>query len=292
MKSTGMKRTAILLGLCVGGLLFSPHPSFCKEAGVWGGLSPQQVNQWCDDEIKLIYGTPRDLSPERLKWGEKQLRKMLKDRPVMAPYINVGDDLWNWTVRQFAGEISRVEVQWDPSPSNPQDADLDGGVTFGPPDSKIHIYISKDYGGVGSLKDQAELKGKSKDGPMLWYQTIFELFNARKSAAYIKVCQRALHGKIGRDTFILEQDLVEQETRKDAWNFYENVWINHCQKLSLPYQDDVLNEQLKIDVLNSNKNFMPEERVNELMTSKDADERYRVWSQAYDSLIVPFMIKK
>lgn len=289
MKIMKSFRTISILGLLSFSALLCFSPAFCEEGNAWGNLSPQQVNQWFDDEMNLVSKSPQELTPDRLQWGETQLRQMLKDRPAMAPYVKEGDDLWNWVVRQYAGEVSHVEVQWDGSS---QLGDRDAGTSFGPPDTKIHVNISANYGGTGSLKGQAQLKGKPKDGPMLWYQTIFELFNTRKSPRFMRVCGRALRGEIPREVFILELDMVEQGTRKDAYDFYENTWIPHCKEISMPYEDDILAEQLKSDTMDFKKEFLPEDRINDLMTRKESDDHYRVYGQTYDSLIAPDILRK
>jgi hypothetical protein len=290
MKLLKNGRVSIFLGLLGCCFLLGVSPVFCKGSQVWDGMTSEQVNQWVDAETRLISGSSKELTPEQLQWGEKQLRQMLKDRPSMAPYVHEGDDLWNWTVRQFAGETSHVEVRWDDTWPKERTSDRDAGTYMGPPDTLIHINVTANFMGTGSLIDQAQLKGTPKSGPVLWYETIFELFNSQKSSRFIKVCQLALSGKIDRETFILEADLTENDTRNQAFQFYRKTWISHCQALSLPYQDSVLEKQLK--GYDDNSVYYPEDRINDLISLKESNDHYRAYGQVYDNLIVPFILKK
>jgi hypothetical protein len=266
-------------------------PSNSKNADVSGKATPTVLSQWIDSEMNLVSRSARGLDQEQLKWGAEQVRQMLKDRPAMAPYIKEGDPLWDWTVRQFAGEGSHLEVKWDGFWPKEIEMDRDAGTRGDPPDSKIHIHVSALYGGTGSMKDQALLKGKPKEGPMLWYQTIFELYNARKFARSLKIFQRALKGNIDRETFILEMDMMEQDTRKEAHEFYQNLWTSQCHAQGLPCEDSVLAIQLKSDTLNFKTDFLPEDRINEMKTLKEADDHYHDYGIEYDSSVVPNLAK-
>ncbi|HEX2473661.1 MAG TPA: tetratricopeptide repeat protein, partial [Lacipirellulaceae bacterium] len=61
----------------------------------------------------------RKLSPESLAHGEEQVRKMLKDRPVMAEHVTEGDAIWTWAVRKFAGEDTGMLVDWNAGSTAP-----------------------------------------------------------------------------------------------------------------------------------------------------------------------------
>ncbi len=270
------------------------EPLFSRENSNTGGITREQLMKWLDAVTAPLSKPSGTLTPEQLKWGEKQLKQMLKDRPAMALYVTQGDDLWNWTVRQFAGEVSGVEVGWNNTWYGPEAGgrnDRDAATTFWPPSDKIHVTVTAKYGGLGNLKNQAELKGKPKDGPMLWYDTIFELFNSQKMVRFMKVCRRAMEGKIDRETFILEIDMVENGTRKEAFDFYQNIFIKNCQEKSLPFQDSVVADELK-NATELQKQFYPEDRIDELISGRESVDHYRAYGQIYDSLIVPYLPKK
>ena len=260
-------------------------PSAAK-GGASAGLS-----QWIDAEMTLVSGSAKELNPDQLNWGSQQVRQMLRDRPAMAPYVKEGDALWDWAVRQFAGEGSHLEVQWDGFWPKELIGDRDAGTRGNPPDSKIHIHVTALYAGTGSMKDQALLKGKPKEGPMLWYQTIFELFNARKFGRGLKIYQRALKGEVDREGFILEMDMMEQDTRKEAHEFYQSLWTSQCHAQGLPCGDPVLADQLKSNTLNFKTDFLPEDRINEMLTLKEADDHYRVYGVDYDATVRPNIVK-
>src|SRR5262245_57989986 len=68
------------------------------------------------------------LSKAALQHGEEQVRKMLKDRPAMAKNIELGDALWRWAARKFAGEDLEDTIDWDPTP--PREASADHSVPW------------------------------------------------------------------------------------------------------------------------------------------------------------------
>jgi hypothetical protein len=47
-----------------------------------------------------------------LAFGKKQVDQMMHDRPVMALLVKKGDVIYEWTVRQFAGESLGHRIMW------------------------------------------------------------------------------------------------------------------------------------------------------------------------------------
>ncbi len=190
--------------------------------------------------IFLISGTsikaqdqPVSLTKDQMAWGETQLRQMLHDRPAMAPYVKEGDDLWNWTLRQFAGEAGMGEVQWDPSDPEP----LWDAVSAGP-DYENHklavIKVTKNF------TQENYHKGEPKSGPMLWFSAFYELFNVQNSKRSLKIDDKAEKGLINRQAFVIEHSVIENDTIQEAHEFFQEVWIPNCKRLNLPYEDEQL----------------------------------------------------
>lgn len=175
--------------------------------------------------------SPNTLSPDQLAWGETQLHQMLQDRPAMTPYAPEGSDLWNWAVRQFAGEYSKGGILWDPS--DPKDLwDAVGTVAHDGEKGRIQVtgnsYISKD-----------DNWGKPKPGPFLWRETVHEIMNVN-FGGFGEFAKSAIEGKVGKEEFIFKSIMGEDDTLMAANGFFKKVWMPQCQKLSLPYTDSFM----------------------------------------------------
>ncbi len=63
------------------------------------------------------------LSPDALRHGEEQVKRMLHDRPAMAQYSEETEPMRRWAARKFAGEDFAAPIDWDPSPPLHSDAE-------------------------------------------------------------------------------------------------------------------------------------------------------------------------
>jgi hypothetical protein len=209
------------------------------------------------------------LTKERLGWGEKQFRQMLKDRPLMAPYVKEGDEVWNWAVRKFAGEGLALAIRWDPADPTP----IWDSMACGP-DARAGtpgwVQITKNY--IRSGKDS----GKPKSGPMLWGNLLVELFNTQNSARGSKIDSRAWNGDTDRLGFIIEHYLVEMDTLRDAHQFFKEVWEPNCRRLNLPSQD----QELIVFYGKDMKPALIEDKVDQVL--KTDSFHYKFYGAVYD----------
>jgi hypothetical protein len=174
---------------------------------------------------------PYSLDAFQLAWGKSQVKQMLKDRPEMASYVREGDDLWNWTVRQFAGEYIKGGVQWDSSnPSGDWDSIADGAnPTKG---KKACIQVSPNHA------SKTLNAGKLKTGPILWWEMAQELGNLRNRPIFDAINSDAKAGRFGRTDYAFECMAVEDiVTNHYGHEFFYDVWSPNCQKLSLKPMD-------------------------------------------------------
>lgn len=175
---------------------------------------------------------PYHLDQSHLDWGKAQVRKMLKDRPEMVQYVREGDDLWNWTVKQFAGTYARGGVLWDPR--NPQGEwdSISGSTDPSKSTKRFYIRNSSNY----SVKYFH--KGKAKTGSVLWWEMVLELFNLRSRPLFDAIDADGIAGRIGRTDYAFEYMAVEDiVTYHYAHDFYYSVWVPNCKKLNLPPMD-------------------------------------------------------
>src|SRR5688572_28332947 len=66
----------------------------------------------------------RVLNASELERGKSHLRRMLKDRPMMAEGLTEEDELFQWAARKFAGEDVPTWIEWQ-NTSPPHVADFE-----------------------------------------------------------------------------------------------------------------------------------------------------------------------
>jgi tetratricopeptide (TPR) repeat protein len=113
------------------------------------------------------------LSPEAIKHGEEQMRKMLQDRPAMAEHVTEGDELWTWAVRKFAGEDGIGLIDWNPADPRPAFADWSWRTTGG--HRFIRVNLDPPAVEAGDLFES------------LWSCAVFELHNAAADARFRRI---------------------------------------------------------------------------------------------------------
>jgi hypothetical protein len=226
---------------------------------------------------------PVSLNKEQLEWGETQFRQMLKDRPTMRLYVKEEDNLWNWTVRQFAGETGGNKILWDPSDPLPiWDAQSCAS------DLNNHklacIKITKNFTQDGN---QIIHKGDPKDGIVLWGEVIWELFNVKNFQRFSEISARAENGILSREAFIVENAVAEHESGREAHQFFLEVWVPHCQKLGLPFEDEQLMESGGKDLITGMDDV---DTIDELFQS--GNFHYKSWGDWYDKYFLPQYLKR
>jgi len=94
-----------------------------------------------------------------LKHGERQVKQMLADRPVMAQALEPGDKLWKWTVRKFAGEDTGKLINWDANDPSPRESDSNP--------SRMDAWIQ--------LRECRNDQSSDYECDALWSELVFEL---------------------------------------------------------------------------------------------------------------------
>jgi hypothetical protein len=175
------------------------HPGFNLVSRVLNLFPYQQTenrNTWQFPQernlcFKTLDRTPR--CPQKIAheaFGETQLKRMLADRPQTAACASKGDAVWEWTVRQFAGEGAGSRIYWQ---SNPPDGDCP--VCHHPPDGRS----------AGNIRLRStDRAGVPRTGEALWSHAVFELYNIRNAAQFHKVNDDAVARTISRDEYIRE----------------------------------------------------------------------------------------
>jgi len=158
--------------------------------------------------------TDRALSPESIQHGEEQVRRMLRDRPVMAQHIIVGDKLWTWTVRKFAGEDIGSLIVWDSSEPR-------GGMG----DSSILTA----EGHHSNIRVANPPRNVSKDHTLdfdeLWSTAVTELHNLVASPLFKNISDQVLRNKMSKEEFIVSMLQTEILSVQRTRAFYLKVYL-------------------------------------------------------------------
>ncbi len=155
-----------------------------------------------------------DISPLARYQGEKQLSKMLRDRPNMQRFIKKGDFIWEWCVRQFAGESVGEPIEWNPaSPSKGAECDSQYPVNG----AKGFIRVSKER--VDSVALGAVLTGEA-----LWGDAAYELNNIGNSREFKELDRLAAEHKVDKDVWIKETLRLEHATLLKTYAVYKTVF--------------------------------------------------------------------
>ena len=168
---------------------------------------------------------PFRLDSQNLSWGEIQMEKMVRDRPAMAKYAQKGDEVWNWTVRQFAGEWEKGGIEWDPA-------------------DPVPLWDARYYGAQGNRKAYVQVTalsamknfhfGKPKEGPELWYDLVFEFCNFQEMEKSREITRLADAGKIGEEDYCFRKTFLEAvDTRRAVHRFFADLWVPNCSRLTL-----------------------------------------------------------
>ncbi len=224
---------------------------FCAFYNISNNFADEKTtNAKAYDRIQKI------VSAADLEYGEMQLRTMLKGRPKMLECVKPGDPVWNWTVRQFAGEGTGARISFD--------SEIPELLGKSMPQTKTQI---------GSISIQSHTKyGAPIDGERLWSTAVFELLNVRNGDETLRLFKLVRLGKITRSQWIHDIAKFEYETGSEQMSFYRKVWVpnafrNHCS---------------------ANQCFWGDNRKFDVWYKSMAGSNYiKAYEKYYDSYILP-----
>lgn len=146
----------------------------------------------------------KEISRAALRHGNLQVKRMLRDRPVMAQYVGPNNIIWKWAAKKFVGEDLSDTIDWDGrAPYHGAKAD--------------HLYPCKTERGCIRIKEKLSFE-------VSWAGAIFELFNISNSLKFGKIIRQAHRGEIKKKEFILKLAEIEFEAIKKAEKFYKKIW--------------------------------------------------------------------
>jgi tetratricopeptide (TPR) repeat protein len=165
----------------------------------------------------------KELSPEALKHGRKQVDKMLVDRPAMAQYGEEAAFLRSWAARKFAGEDAGSLIDWDPT------APLHSDAEHIAPEVNLHgsILIEPRY-------TDGPKQGQPRSFEELWAGAVFELHNINYAKEFVRLHKEAEQGKVSKNNYVSGivkfEVLAAQQTRA----YYVQEFLPFAAKKKLP----------------------------------------------------------
>jgi hypothetical protein len=157
----------------------------------------------------------KELTDKAIKHGKEQVRRMLRDRPVMLNHLDENDVLSRWAALKFAGEDTGCTIDWDPT--------VPVAGTF----AEHAIPTDKQRGLIRIAKTHGEgvYQGIDLTFEELWMAAVFELNNISNAKAFRKHYQQAWNGKLTRDEFVRACCLTEMKAMQQTRAFYCSVYL-------------------------------------------------------------------
>jgi hypothetical protein len=166
-----------------------------------------------DELYAALPSASQDLSKSDLKFGSKQMKRMLRDRPQMRALVETDDALWQWTAGQFAGKYSGRRYRWMKKTTH---EGHEKSVAW-------HDYsMQKKCGWISVDKSRGD--GLVAAPEQMWAGVIYELLNTRNDAAFQQALSDALNHKISKQEYIDRCTKLEYNAVKALTHFYEATW--------------------------------------------------------------------
>ena len=173
-------------------------------------------------EFRIANSTQfNELRKARLIHGQDQINAMLKSHPKMQKFVSKDDQLWEWTIGQFAGQSIDTEIYWSSSPSRSV------SEHFLCPTDKIDRP-------VGLIRINPTVGDVALNGEELWSMAVYEFMNIRRARDLNRVLELAVNTDMSEQSFVESITRLEYLAVKKTAVFYRTVWKQHCLYKGLP----------------------------------------------------------
>ena len=152
-----------------------------------------------------------------VEFGNRQVTRMLSDRPEMSKYVRKEDAIWKLARDYFGGKLVHRRIEW-----NPQEPD---GAPF---HLASHRYSPKCF-----ICIRKEDDGELVSGERLWLALFFEFFNTQNDVEFNKNWEQACHGKLTRQQWIQKNSYLEFLALRKTSKFYDDVWLPRMKALEI-----------------------------------------------------------
>jgi tetratricopeptide (TPR) repeat protein len=215
--------------------LLPSSPCFYEERGTLWILRGDYQRGAADIE-KVIHLNPNDTAAAFESWpkpaisqtllahGERQVQRMLQDRPAMSYQKEEAKVLYGWAARKFAGEDLGRRVFWDgsePPPDTTCENQPPRGGDFG------FILVS------GKYIDGPD-KGKTRSSEEMWHDAVFELYNISNDREFSRLTANAASGRMSKEDFVANVIECESHAAEKTRAFYIHVFMPWARDHHLP----------------------------------------------------------
>ena len=172
------------------------------------------------------------LSANALQFGERQVRQMLADRPVMVQYGDKAAALYQWAARKFAGEDLGNKIFWKGSdPVRVWNAE--SGPTAQPTDvARLSVQLSQcRFIRVRRKYNNGTEEGKDRPFEEVWRDAVFELYNNSSARDFDGSSPvKAVGGELSRHEYARAMLEVEGSAADKTRAFYIHVFLPWANK--------------------------------------------------------------
>lgn len=157
-----------------------------------------------------------NLSPAELAFGERQMARMVKDRPELKRYVSRTDAVWQFCVRAFAGEVIGEPIFWENS--------LPEGYAY------LADHQDPYQGRRGNIRIRRTYpSGSESSRPLsceeLWSCAVFEIENIRNYKAFNALFEQALKGALSREDWVRENSRLEYGALRRTAEDFARLWL-------------------------------------------------------------------
>ena len=164
------------------------------------------------------------LTEDAVRFGERQVAQMLRDRPTMAKYGKDAEPLCRWAARKFAGEDLKQTIRWDPKePLAPQ---AENYVPVAPGDAPRIL--------IRETCCEGEKKGKKRTAEDLWCSAVYELYNISAADDFRRLDAEAVAGRVKKEAYVARTVEIESRAIDKTRAFYINVFLPWAKEHRVP----------------------------------------------------------
>ena len=180
------------------------------------------------DPVRDLLASPssgsKDSNPDGavLAHGDRQLRRLLADRPAMALFVREGDRIWIWAANRFAGEGTGFLVEWNPAPPP---LEMDACHTWPTKTQRARIQISNRVAKTSG--DERRIFEEQ------WQSLAFEFFNLENTKSFKDVWHDALADGMPRHEWIVRNTRLEHAALRRTINFYMTEWYPWAERTGI-----------------------------------------------------------
>ena len=217
-------RDRFLVSIIVVGIFLSVF-TVCAFQQIWWPEICNGASEGYTFRTLPVLPPPRYVpSAKDLAYGEQQVMKMVRDRPQMRGYVRRGDPVWQYCVRQFAGEGIGSHIAWCDETPQLGEADSESPTRYQAARIRIRHYY-----------DSGLSSGQERAGEDLWASAVFEFNNLRSYKQFDRLAWGVIEGNVSRQQFIIGYARIEYKTTRNMIRVYNGLWRPSMEKQGIAY---------------------------------------------------------